>query len=341
MELALHRGFSRKATYVLATLVVIIAVGLAFGLYLRSSPQVKARYSGPRHVIGSPLSLWASRSGRNVTVSWDSRRPAIAEARVGVLTIKEINSTKEISLTKDQLQTNELVHAASGDSLQISLEVFSEMGRPTLESIIISTSDGQSKRSRSISDVVVRRTEEAPSAEGHTGEPVNRSRRSVRTFTVTPSGVPPQARTVVLSDPPPPERVRIADSLTLKSPEFLQMSLSQLQTSTALSDRSAAPRDLRTTSVRPPTPLRQVTPVVPSNIISFLRSPVTVRVRVSIDRSGRVVSAMPIVPPGGINEYLAGSAASAARMWTFQPARRGDALLASETVLNFTFSPRR
>ena len=103
-----------------------------------------------------------------MTVSWDSRRPAIAEARVGVLTIKEINSTKEIPLTKDQLQTNELVHAASGDSLQISLEVFSELGRPTLESIIISMSDGQSKRSRSISDVVVRRTEEAPSEEGHT-----------------------------------------------------------------------------------------------------------------------------------------------------------------------------
>jgi TonB family protein len=93
--------------------------------------------------------------------------------------------------------------------------------------------------------------------------------------------------------------------------------------------------------VQPPAPLRQVTPVAPSNILGFLRSPVTVRVRVSIDRNGKVASAVPVVPRGGINEYLAASAASAARMWAFQPARRGDTLLASETVLNFTFNPKR
>ena len=341
MELALHRGLSRKATYVLATLAIIVATGLILGPYSQSKPGVKARYSGPRHVISSPLSLWASRSGKNVTISWDSHRPAIAEARVGVLTIKESDSTKEISLTSDQLQANELVHAASGDSLQISLEVFPEMGKPTLESIMISAPNGQSQRSRSISDVVVHRMEEiSPARASHDG-PLRRSPRAVRKFTVNPSGVPPPARSVVLSDPPSPKRIHVADSLTLKSPEFLQPTLSQLQNSTALSDERAAMRNLRATSVRPPAPLRQATPVVPSNILGFLRSPVTVRVRVSIDRNGKVASAVPIVPPGGINEYLAGSAASAARMWTFQPARRGDTLVASEMVLNFTFSPER
>jgi hypothetical protein len=275
-----------------------------------------------------------------VTISWDSHRPAIAEARVGVLTIKENDSKKEISLTRDQLQANELVHAANSDSLQISLEVFSELGRPTLESIMISTPDGQSQRSRSISELVVHRIEEISPAQAYNDGQVRRSPRPVRTFKVTPSGVPPQGRSVVLSDPPP-ERIRVADSLTLTSPEFLQPPLSQLQNSTALSNQRAATRNLRATSVHSPAPLRQVTPVVPSNILGFLKSPVTVRVRVSIDRNGRVASAVPIVPPGGINEYLAASAASAARMWTFHPARRGDTLLASETVLNFTFSPKR
>jgi TonB family protein len=340
MELPLHRGLSGKATYVLAALVIIGATGSILSPYLQPKPQVKASYSGPRFVISSPLSLWASRSGKNVTISWDSRRPAIAEARVGVLTIKENDATKEISLTSDQLQGNKLVHAARSDSLQISLEVFSEIGRPTLESIMISTPGGESQRSRSISEVAVHRMEEMSPAQAYNDGPVRRSPRPVRTFRVPPSGVPPQARSVVLPDLPPPERIRVADTITLRSPEFLQPSLSQSQNATVLSGQRAATRNLRA-SVQPPAPLRQVTPVAPSNILGFLRSPVTVRVRVSIDRNGKVASAVPVVPRGGINEYLAASAASAARMWAFQPARRGDTLLASETVLNFTFNPKR
>lgn len=314
--------------------MLLAAIGWVLRPYLQSKPQPRTAYSGPRHVISSPLSLWASRSDKNVTVSWDSRRPAIAEARVAVLSIKDNDSKKEIPLTRNQLRTNELVYAATGDSIEISLEVFAESGKPTLESILLSTSGETSARSRSSSEVVVLRTDHPAPAPTHQEVPAIETSRPVRTFTATRAATPIQPRAVVMSDPPPPGPLPVVDPATLRTPEFLQPPL-------PLSPQKSENRASRPMSVQPPTPLRQVMPVAPSNILGFLRSPVTVRIRVSIDSNGKVVNAVPMAPPGGVNQYLAESAASAARMWTFIPARRGDTRLASETVLNFSFSPKR
>jgi outer membrane biosynthesis protein TonB len=71
----------------------------------------------------------------------------------------------------------------------------------------------------------------------------------------------------------------------------------------------------------------------------MLKRRVDVQVRVSIDQSGRVVKAEPVVSQGGINQYLGTNAANTARLWTFQPARRGDTPVMSELILNFTFGP--
>jgi len=44
------------------------------------------------------------------------------------------------------------------------------------------------------------------------------------------------------------------------------------------------------------------------------------------------------IPQKNINQYLVNSAVNAARLWRFQPARRGDDPVSSEVVLEFVFS---
>jgi len=72
-----------------------------------------------------------------------------------------------------------------------------------------------------------------------------------------------------------------------------------------------------------------------------VRRLVTVQVKVSIDAEGKVVNAEASAPAGTMNQYLAESAANAARMWKFEPAHRGNMKLPSESTLQFAFGPNQ
>lgn len=96
-----------------------------------------------------------------------------------------------------------------------------------------------------------------------------------------------------------------------------------------------------TVTVQRPVPIRQVKPALTPAVAALVRRPVTVQVKVSIDAEGKVVNVEASVPPGTMNHYLAEAAANAARMWRFDPARRGDTKLPSETILHFAFGPKQ
>lgn len=92
-----------------------------------------------------------------------------------------------------------------------------------------------------------------------------------------------------------------------------------------------------TMKVQPPVPIGQVKPILTPTIRVLLKRRVTVQVKVSINAEGKVVNVQASAPPGLLNEHLAEAASNAARRWTFEPARRGDTKLPSESILNFAF----
>ena len=217
--------------------------------------------------------------------------------------------------------------------------------------MIAAPQPGQTDRSRSIADVIVRRgvaagANQSPAMQAptslprQTAEPANPPTQTPRTFIASPTPRQVAVQPNLLTDVPAATSTTATNPPALKAPEYLASSPLQppLQPPprTTLGTPPLAPA-----AVQPAKPLRQVTPTVPTNVVSLLRRPIDIRVLVYIDEKGRVVRAEPLVPPGGINQYLAAAAASTARMWTFQPARRGDTPLASEMVLNFTFTPRQ
>src|SRR5579862_4116203 len=89
----------------------------------------------------------------------------------------------------------------------------------------------------------------------------------------------------------------------------------------------------------PPKPLSQVAPVVPSNLARLIRQETVVVVSVSIDTAGNVVQATPAA--NKMSAFLIPAALTAARQWTFQPAREGSQKLPAETILRFRFIPYR
>ena len=94
----------------------------------------------------------------------------------------------------------------------------------------------------------------------------------------------------------------------------------------------------REVSIKPPAPLRQVAPVIPSAIRKNMTSDVSVRLRVQVDPAGNVSNAVTAASPGdAIGEALSRAAVDAVKKWKFTPALQGTQPVAAETVLSFTF----
>jgi outer membrane biosynthesis protein TonB len=330
---------SYRFVWALLLLLLVIAGGVAIYRLSNSKPRQET-IAIVEPAVSSPMSLSATRANQNVTITWDSHLPAVSEARIGILTIKDGDSEKEFPLTKAQLQISKMIYITPSDRLEITFEVFSPDGKSTRESMLLAfTQPSDKSRSRvDAATVLLRRQEIQQTSTLENPSIVENVPAPVRTFRpVAPtSKANSQDRRVIINDEPPQTKVSAVDPAAIKTPDFLTPSLIKQDAPKAPESSVSIGRSL---PLQPPVPLRQVRPVVPPNVSAMLKRRVDVQVRVSIDEDGKVVNAEPIVPGGGINQFLGTSAANTARLWTFQPARRGDTRVMSEMVLNFTFGP--
>jgi len=64
---------------------------------------------------------------------------------------------------------------------------------------------------------------------------------------------------------------------------------------------------------------------------------VVIKVRATVDATGRVISAESNAKGDPTIDVLAGSAIAAVKRWQFEPARRGDEKVSGDVELSFTF----
>jgi protein TonB len=126
------------------------------------------------------------------------------------------------------------------------------------------------------------------------------------------------------------------------APPAVQPAPAQAQQAPPVSNAQPAPIPAvpatREVAVKPPAPLRQVAPVIPSAIRKNMTADVSIRLRVQVDAAGNVASAATAASPGdAIGEALARAAVDAIKKWKFTPALQGTQPVAAETVLSFTF----
>jgi hypothetical protein len=88
----------------------------------------------------------------------------------------------------------------------------------------------------------------------------------------------------------------------------------------------------------PPKATYRAPPVVAAGIRPRIKGTLAIDVRVHIDQHGKVISASPITKQhSGLEEYLAGRAVQAARLWKFEPARENGSAVAGIQTLHFVF----
>jgi TonB family protein len=89
----------------------------------------------------------------------------------------------------------------------------------------------------------------------------------------------------------------------------------------------------------PPSPVREVRPVLTAKESRELNEPVPVDVKVYVGESGKVTYAELLTSGLGDRRELASAAVYAARRWDFTPARLGDTKVPGEVILHFRFAP--
>jgi hypothetical protein len=87
-------------------------------------------------------------------------------------------------------------------------------------------------------------------------------------------------------------------------------------------------------------PVHKASPAVPSNLRSVVENSVSVDVKIVIDATGKVVSAVPAEANMPAQKILAPQAVQAALLWRFQPARKNGQPVSSESMLKFAFERR-
>jgi protein TonB len=88
-----------------------------------------------------------------------------------------------------------------------------------------------------------------------------------------------------------------------------------------------------------PVPIRKSIPSVPVNLRSLVQNNTSVDVKVRIDEQGRVIASTPVNSVSSLQRLLGPTAAQAAILWRFAPARRNGAPVESESILKFDFQP--
>jgi TonB family protein len=346
------RSAPSKSLYWVGGVLLVLALlagGYALqpyvGLKLGTAPTQSD--PAPPQVMASPTSLSVSQPDKNVEITWDSQKPAIADARIGVLTIKDGDWQAEIPLTKVQLQMNKLIYPPKSDQLEITFEVFSSAGKSTREAMMFIRQPSVRWRSLPAAPASIPRSStaaaaiaSAPAATRPTGQAAldNAVKNEVasaptRTFQANLLNRPKATPEPTVTEAPPAGQIQL-DRGGLKAPEFLGPSLQQ-----PVPKAPEPPPARVVVAVQPPRPLQQVKPIVPASAIAMLKRSVDIEVRVSVNEQGKVVGAKAVGPAAGLYHYLASLALQAARNWKFEPAQRGTTPVASEIALHFVFEP--
>jgi hypothetical protein len=93
----------------------------------------------------------------------------------------------------------------------------------------------------------------------------------------------------------------------------------------------------RTPEFLPPTPVRETTPTVPTELRRNLKSEVALDVRAYIDESGKVIYAEMLSNVTESDRSLASMAVFNARRWEFRPAQLGGHIVPAQVILHYRF----
>jgi TonB family protein len=333
--------------WVIPAAAAIVLTGAAGYFYSKRAKTESASGSGAevtRTRAGTPagLGLTVAGPGPELSIAWDAKSPVVAGARAGLLTIEDGNERRNLPLTKEQLMSSKLVYSRTTNIVHIALETYAEDGSVAREKVI-SLGNIASKVAATTPQARVSTTSAPPTLQPSTQQ-TDRKAAATREFVAPhPRITPTPEKSPSLSVVPPKVAIQLDLRQTPAAPptNATPPLPSQAGPAPIAASREALNRAVPRGQPRPPVPINQTKPVLPDNVKAMLTHRLTVKVRVRVDSSGRVIAVEPIGNGGSLEKVLGSAAADAARMWTFEPAREGDRRVPSEVTAEFTFAPEK
>jgi hypothetical protein len=133
-------------------------------------------------------------------------------------------------------------------------------------------------------------------------------------------------------------RLEVVDKAGRVSAESFRLMRAANQSAPAPLAHAVAPPAPVPARITQPKPTYKAPPVIAAGIRSRIKSTVAIDVRVRIDPRGHVVSATPVTKPHtGLDQYLAGRAVQAAKLWRFEAARENGKAVEGTQILHFVF----
>ena len=347
-----------------ALLAICAGGGTAVGVrYLfersRGSVAVPASPQPAASVPAAPqpsLGLQAERQNSDLKVTWNRESASISNATLGVISIKDGNSRRTISLQGAQVRAGSLLYTPVSDEVQMELAVATPAGNVIDSVLVLLPKAGPAQT------FVVRPPQAAslpapaspaPAWPDRPVAPESASRfQPAKPFTAPPA--PPRQSAPAPPPSEPPTLAAVANStLPAAAPLWGHPALSVqpppvAPAPPALPVAAPNPQTQRAIAVAPvyreAETVYKAQPVFPATLLSTpTRNTITrslaVEVLVSIDETGAVVKAEPKSQPG-VHPLMVAAAVTAAKQWKFLPARRGDRPVPGEMLLRFNFARR-
>jgi hypothetical protein len=336
----------RGTQVVIGALIFCLLVAVSAGLYSRTTTPA------------AELGLKARRSDQSVTVSWNHSSPAVMQAALGVLTIQDGDSQKQLRFDPVQLRASNVVYVPQTPRVQFRLEVFRDRDHFSGEAVSIDTgltaSLARPAKTESAERVIVSRADPPTPQERARTQPGNAAVRNpdppARPLSARlqfrPVEASPVSKTAPAGLPQPPSASPAEVSSPVGSaPPILGPPRvappSQPATAPAASPSPPSPVEPASIPIiySDPVATRKILPQFPTNFRFAIKDRVSVDVKVTIDATGKVVSAAPVNATTPPQKLLTPLAAQTALRWQFEPAKRNGQPVASETVITFKFEP--
>jgi periplasmic protein TonB len=281
----------------------------------------------PQAAVVSPrlsIDLRAERQNGDLKLTWNREIAVIANATSALLSIEDGASRRNIPLQAAQVRSGSILYTPITDQVQMALTVSAPTEDITESVLVLLPQNGP------------QRTIPAPRV---AAPPESTSRfQPIKPF-VPPAPAARRSSPVDMAASSPPLLVPVANSAPAAATVLNRPSASPAPPpAPETSARPATPPPRAAPVYYPPEAVQRVRPVFSAAIKSSLSGPVLVEVTLSIDETGKVVKATPVLRPG-VSQALVFASMAAAKEWKFQPARRGDQPVPSEMTLRFNFAP--
>jgi hypothetical protein len=277
----------------------------------------------------------------DLRITWDQLSEPLKRARIGLLTISDGESKREVPLTAEQLRAGSVSYTPLTSQIDLRLEVFTETGeRISEQALAIWVRSGAPPASAS----------RAAGSDTGPDTPQRTPAETPRIF-VAP---PPQAQIARSALPAPPS---ISRESPVRAPAILQGPQARAIAPPPVASppppaQAVAAKPVELAQTTPPAqrevphfiaprPIRRADPVVHQSIRRVLATDTEVSIRVRLDAEGRVTAAEPVGAQNSVLQVLTPPCLSAAKLWRFQPATLGGKPIPADHIVIFRFPRQR